>query len=427
MPIHDERLECVSRAEIEQLQIERLQATLNRAARNVPHYQRAFEQRGVEPRDISSLGDVARLPRVSRQTLADEQPYGMFAAPLRDVVRLHQSAGGPQGPVVIGHTRRDIEIWTEMKARSFAAAGITQNDMALVYLDAALFPGAAAAHYGAERLGACVTPLIDTPIAEQVDIMIDYRTSVLICAPSRALRLIHYLDEQGIDPKTLFLRALTLVGESSSREIRRKIAERLFVDVYENFGVSEICMPGVAFECEAHQGLHINEDHFLAEIVDPQSGEALSPGERGELTLTTLSKEAFPLVRFSTGAATSLDFSACPCGRTLARMAPVTERIDDLLIVEGVEFSPAAVGRALARIDHASSNYRITLTRAERGDFVLIEVEITPDAFNDQVGPLEALKRRIEEAIALKLRIKATARLVEPRSLKDSEQVIDNR
>lgn len=427
MPILNEKQECMKRSDIQQLQLERLQAALNRAVRNVSHYQQTFKEADWLPREIASLADLKLLPRINRDTLLEKQPYGMFAVPLREVVRLHPSASGRCEPIVIGHTQNDIRVWTEMKARGFAAADITQNDMVLVYLDYALFPGAVAAHYGVEQLGACVTPLFNTPIADQIEIMRNYRTSVLICTPSRAVHIVRYMQEKNLDSKTLFLRSVVLVGESSSPLTRSLIEEGLYVDVFENFGVSEICMPGVAFECAEHNGLHLNEDHFLAEIIDPKSGEVAENGERGELTITTLTKEAFPLIRFSTGAVTSIDASPCPCGRTSARMAPVTERADDMLIVEGIEFSPAEISVVLSRIEHATANYRLIILREETWDRVEIEVEITPDIFNDQVGPLEALRERIEEAILIRLRFKPIIKLVEPKSLEGKERVIDKR
>ncbi|MBZ0255006.1 phenylacetate--CoA ligase [bacterium] len=427
MPILDDKHECMERNSIQQLQFERLQAALNRADRNVSHYHQTFKQADWLPQEFTSLNDLKKLPRINRDTLLAQQPYGMFAVSLREVVRLHPSASGRCEPIVIGHTQNDIRVWTEMKARSFAAADITQNDMVQVYLDYALFPGAVAAHYGAEQLGACVTPLFNTPITDQIEIMRHYRTTVLICTPSRAIHIVRYMQEEGIDAKTLFLRAVVLVGESSSPISRSLIEEGLYVDVYENFGVSEICMPGIAFECSEHNGLHINEDHFLAEIIDPKSGEPLPYGQRGELTLTTLTKEAFPLIRFSTGAITSIDPLPCPCGRTSARMAPVTERANDMLIVEGVEFSPSEVGVVLSRIEHASANYRLSILREETWDRVEVEVEITPEIFDDQVGPLEALRERIEEEILIRLRFKPIVKLVEPKSLEGKEIVVDKR
>ncbi len=427
MPILNEKHECNQRSAIQQVQLERLQAALNRAVRNVSHYQETFKSADWLPREIAWLDDLGRLPRINRDTLLNKQPYGMFAVPLREVVRLHPSASGRCEPIVIGHTQNDIRVWTEMKARGFAAADITQNDMVLVYLDYALFPGAVAAHYGVEQLGACVTPLFNTPIADQIEIMRNYRTTVLICTPSRAVHIVRYMQENNIDAKTLFLRSVVLVGESSSPITRSLIEESLYVDVFENFGVSEICMPGVAFECDQHNGLHINEDHFLAEIVDPSSGDVLPNGERGELTITTLTKEAFPLIRFSTGAVTSIDASPCPCGRTFARMAPVTERADDMLIVEGIEFSPNEVGTILSKIKHATANYRLIILREETWDRVEIEVEITPEIFNDQVSPLESLRERIEEAILIRLRFQPIVKLVEPKSLEGKERVVDKR
>lgn len=427
MPLMDSKHESLSRPEIRQLQLERLQAILNRATRNVAYYQHSYKQANVLPSDIRSLFDLPKIPLIDRGVLRENQPYNMFAVPLREVVRLHPSRTGPDEPVVIGHTRNDIQTWTNLKARGFAAAEITQNDMVQVYLDYTLFPGAVVAHYGAEQLGACVTPLYSMPIPQQVEIMRNYRTSVLICTPTRALHIVRYMRSREIDPKSLFLRAVVIVGESWSMRTQRQVGEFLYTDVYGNYGVSEICIPGIAYECAAHQGLHISEDHFIAEIIDPETGQVLPPGQRGELVLTTLTKEAFPLIRFRTGDITSLGEEECSCGRTFIRMENVSHRSDAMLVVEGVEFLPGEIGMVLNNVEHVTSNYRLIVQREGVRDRLEIEVEITPDIFIDRLGPLEALRERIEEDIFDRLRIKPIIKLVEPRSLEGQERVVDLR
>lgn len=427
MPIMDSKHETLSRPELNQLQLERLQAILNRVTRNVSYYQHSFKQANILPTDIRSLSDLPKLPLVDRRILRENQPYNMFAVPLREVVRLHLSRSGPDEPVVIGHTRNDIMVWTSLKARGFSAADVTQNDMVQVYLDYTLFPGAVVAHYGAEQLGACVTPLYSMPIPQQVEILRNYRTTILICSPTRALHIVRYMRSREIDPKSLFLRAIVIVGESWSLRTQKQVGDFFYADVYGNYGVSEICVPGIAYECDSHEGLHISEDHFIAEIIDPDTGEVLPYGQRGELVLTTLTKEAFPLIRFRTGDVTSLRESTCSCGRTFLRMENVTRRADDMLVVEGVEFVPGEIGMVLNNVEHVTSNYRLIVQREGTRDRLEVEVEITPDIFIDQLGPLEALRERIEEDIFDRLRIKPIIKLVEPRSLEGQERVVDLR
>ena len=392
MPILDAKYETMSRDELRQLQLERLQAILNRVMRNVSFYQKWFKETNALPRDFQSLENMAQLPLINRKTLVANHPYGMFAVPLREVVRLHPSAPGVGEPVVIGYTKNDVYNWTHLKARGFAAADFSANDLVQVYLDYALFPGAVVAHYGAEQLGACVTPLYNMPIPDQIEILRNYRTSVLICTPTRAIHIVRYLREKGIDPKSLFLRTVVLVGETWSQAMRKPIEENLFVNVYGHYGVLEICSPGIAFECDRKCGLHINEDHFLPEIIDPRTGRVLPIGERGELVITTLTKEAFPLIRYRTGDVTVLSEEECPCGRTFLRMENVSSRTDDMLIVEGVEFSPAEIGSLLAELKLSASHYRVIILREASRDRLEVEVEVTPDLFQDRLGNLESLR-----------------------------------
>lgn len=428
MPILDVQQETASRNEIGQLQLERLQATLNRVMRHVAFYRDWMKETDVLPSDFRTLDDLVRLPLIDRHTLEENQPYGFFAVPMREVVRLHPGHVGVRVPIVIGHTKDDVQMWTHLKARGFAAAEFTQNDMVQVYLDFSLFPGAVVANYGAERLGACVTPLYNMPIPDQIDIMRKFRTTILICTLSRALRIIRFMEEHAIDPKSLFLRSIVLVSECWSREQKRGIQDALEIDVYGNFGVYEICSPGIAFDCGREGGLHINEDHFLPEIIDPQSGVILPPGDRGELVLTTLTKEAFPLIRYRTGNITSLSYDVCECGRTLVRMQPVTARADGLISVEGVEFLPSDIGDILSKQEDVTAHYRLRIVSDETRDRLEIDVEMTPGIFQgDTVRSLESLCARLEETFFDRLRLPVTVKLVRPQSLAGQVQVEDLR
>ncbi|MDX9755501.1 MAG: phenylacetate--CoA ligase [bacterium] len=420
--------ETMSREEIRQLQLERLQATLNRVMRNVAFYQTWFKENNVLPNAFRTLEDLPRLPLITRETLARNHPYGMFAVPLREVVRLHPNLPNVGSPFVIGYTKNDVLIWTKLKARGFAGADMTKNDLVQVYLDYSLFPGAVVAHYGAEELGACVTPLYTMPVEDQIALMQSYRTTVLICTPTRAMHIVRYIRLNQVDPKSLFLRTVLLVGnEMWSSGMRKQIEDTLFVDVFGNYGVPEICTPGVAYECQEKAGFHINEDHFYAEIIDPETGRVLPHGEKGELVITTLTKEAFPLIRFRTGDITTLLPDECPCGRTFVRMENVASRSDELIIVDGVEFVPAEIASVLSSIENVSSHFCLNLLREGIQDRLEIEVEVRPSVFNDKLGSLEALRERIEEQVYRNIRIKPLIKMVEPKSLEGRERVNDLR
>ncbi len=427
MAIRDIKQETAHREDIQQLQLERFQAMLNRVVRNVSFYQKWFKENDKLPSDFRALEDINHLPLIDRQTLVQNHPYGMFAVPMREVVRLHPSAPGMGEPVIIGHTKNDVLSWTELKARGFSAAEVSQNDFVQVYLDYTLFPGAVVAHYGAEQLGACVTPLYNMPIADQIQIMVNYRTTVLICTPTRALHIVRYMHEHEMDPKSLFLHTVILVGERVSPSARRQVEENLFVRVYTQYGITEICSPGIAYECSERKGLHISEDHFYPEIIDPETGEVLPEGERGELVLTTLAKEAFPLIRYRTGDVTSIHTEPCACGRTFARMENIAYRSDDTLVVEGVAFLPSEIAHVLCRIEHATSNFCLVIKREETTDRIELEVEVIPEIFHDSVKSLESLRIKIEESLYERLRIRPLIKLVEPKSLEGKEQVRDLR
>jgi phenylacetate-CoA ligase len=428
MRFFDVKDETMPRDDIRQMQLERLQATLNRVMRNVSFYQEWFKQSDLLPGDFRTLADVQKLPLITRETLAANHPYGMFAVPLREVVRLHPNLPNVGSPVVIGYSKKDVMVWTQMKARGFAGADVTKNDLVQVYLDYSLFPGAVVAHYGAEELGACVTPLYNMPVGAQIELMINYRTTVLICTPTRAMHIVRYIKQNDLDPKALFLRTVLLVGDELwTSNTRQQIEETLFVDVYGNYGVPEICSPGIGYECSEKNGFHINEDHFYSEIIDPGSGAVLPVGATGELVITTLTKEAFPLIRFRTGDITTLMEDECACGRTFMRMENVASRSDDMILIEGVEFLPQEIGNVLMSIEHVTSNFCLTLRREGIQDRLEIEVEVSPGLFTDKLGGLESQRERIEEEVFRHIRVKPIITMVEPRSLEGKEKVVDTR
>lgn len=338
--------ECMDRGELELLQLERLQATLNRVARNVPLYRKRFAELGIDPYDVQSLEDVKSLPFTTKEDLRQHYPYGLFAVPLRDVVRMQTSTGTTGKPTVVGYTSGDVRRWSELAARILTAGGITKDDAVQIAYNYGLFTGAFGIHSGAELIGASVIPSSSGDARRQISIMQDYRTTALVCTPSYALHLADTLEEMNINKTALSLRFGLFGSEPWTEETRLEIETRLGIQATDNYGLSEIT--AVAGECLERTGLHINEDHFLPEIVNPLTGEVLPPGQKGELVLTTLTKEAFPLVRFRTGDLTALIETPCTCGRTLRRMTRIPGRSDDMLIIRGSNVFPAQIEGVIA-------------------------------------------------------------------------------
>jgi len=430
MKIWNPDVERSSREKIEQLQLERLQATLNRAYRSVAFYRETFDRMGIIPEDIDSLAKLPQLPFTDRKTLMENYPYGMFAVPLREVVRLHCTCGPGGEPVVIGYTRNDINHWTQISARILHAAEVGKDDVVQICLDYGLFGEGLGFHYGAELIGASVIPGSDTDPRRQLLIMRDYRTTVLLSKPSFALKLIAAIKENKVSLANLQLRGTVFTGEPFSETIRRRIEGELKIKVINSYGPPEIPGPKIATECEKKCGLHIFEDQFIPEIIDPQTGKILPPGEKGELVVTTIAKEAFPLIRYRTGDLTVLDFSPCECGRVLVRMHPVIGRTDNMIIVNGVSFFPAQIGNILAKIEGAEPHFRLIIDREGTQDIVDIMVEVSEDIFFDEMKKLHQLKKQIEECIYQTLGIQVRVKLVEKRSLSGAESgkiVIDKR
>ena len=429
--IWDRRYECMEREETAQLQLERLQSILNRVYRNVSFYKKRFDLLKILPDEIQSIKDLEGFPLTSKEDLRQSYPYGMFALPLRDVVRIHSSSGVTGKPTVTGYTRNDLHHWSQLTARVLTAGGITKDDVVQITFKYGLFTGAFGLHHGAELIGASVIPMSTGNTSKQVLIMQDYKTTALVSTPSYALRLARYMGVEGIDPKNLSIKLGLFGGEPCPEPMRKEIEDRLFISVTDNYGVSEVMGPGVAAECELKNGLHLYEDHFIPEIIDPVTLQVLPPGDEGELVLTTLSKEAFPLVRYRTRDITSLDFSPCPCGRSQVRMKKVLGRSDDIIIVKGVNVFPSQVESILMEVEGVEPRYQIIADRVEGVDTLEIKVEVNERFFSDEIKILQGISAQIERKVREIIGVSAKVKLVAPESLQPIEgkasKVIDRR
>ena len=431
MNIWDETKECMSREEIEQFQLERLQSTLNRVYKNVLFYRTRFDELGILPEDIRSVQDLSSLPLTRKDDLRNSYPYGMFAVSLREVVRLHSTSGMTGKPVVVGYTKNDLNNWSNLTSRILTAGGVTKDDVVQIAFAYGMLTGAFGLHYGAERVGASVIPTSSGHTENQIAIMKDYKTTTLLSTPSYALRLVDTMADMAVDPKSLNLRLGLFGGEPWSEEMRREIEERLYIDATDNYGISEVIGPGVAGECRYKDGLHIFEDHFVPEIIDPSTGEVLPPGEEGELVITTLTKEAFPMIRFRTGDITKLNFQQCECGRTCVRMQNVMGRTDDMLIIKGISVFPSQVEQVLYEIEGCKPNFQIVIDRKDRIDELEVLVEVSEEIFFDEMKKqrqlLERIKRRLSSVLGLNIEV----RLVEPQSIESGSnnygRVLDKR
>ncbi len=424
MPIWDKEQECVPGDILDQLQLERLQATLNRVYKNVAFYKRRFDAIGFYPEeDLSDLSDIQQLPFTTRKDLSDCYPYEMFAVPLREVVRVHSSSGTMQKPTVVGYTRLDLKIWSDLVARVLSAAGVTPDDVVQITFHYGLLTGGLGIHYGAERIGASVLPTSVGRTDRQIRIMQDYRTTVLVSTPSYTLVIADRLEKTGVDVKRLSLRYGICAGEPWLEETRREIEERLFIKVTDNYGLSEVMGPGIAGECLEQNGMHINEDHFLAEIIDPETGEVLPPGKTGELVLTTLTKEAFPVIRFRTGDLCYILDDPCPCGRTFKRISRILGRCDDVVIIKGINIIPERIGDILEEIEGSRPVYQLVATRENHHDELEVWVEVSEELFFDKMREQRAVVDTMQRKIANFVGITPRVKLVEPGSLvrKDGE------
>lgn len=418
----------MDREELEQLQLERLEATLNRVARNVPLYRKRFEEIGFDPDGFRSRDDLRGLPFTTKQDLRDQYPYGLFAVPLRDVVRLHGSSGTTGMPTVVGYTRNDIKRWSDVVARILVAGGVTKDDVVQVAFHYGFFTGGFGLHQGAERLGASVIPMSSGHTRRQIRLMQDFKTTALVSTPSYALMVADTMIELGVNRNALSLRWGLFGAEPWTDSMRREIEEKLKITATDNYGLSEVMGPGVAGECLEKNGLHVNEDHFLVEVVHPETLAPLWPGETGELVITTLTREAFPLVRYRTRDLASLMPEPCPCGRTLVRMSRVKGRSDDVLIIKGVNVFPSQIEGVLFEIEGTEPHYQIVIERKGALDEATVRVEVAADAADtDRTHLREAIRRRLHSELDISVEVE----LLAPRALERFEgkatRVIDRR
>ncbi|MBN2078857.1 MAG: phenylacetate--CoA ligase [Spirochaetes bacterium] len=426
--------ETMPREMLAQTQIERLQSTLNRVYRNVAFYKSTFDEQGINIESIQSIEDIRKLPFTTKEDLRRSYPYNMFAVPLRDIVRIHSTAGRTGRPIAIGYTHNDIRNWSEQVARVLAAAGVTQNDFVQIAFDYNMFTGGFGIHYGAERLGASVIPASQSGnIQRQIHIMKDYKTTVLLSTPTHALRVAANLQTMGIHPEELSLKTAILGAEPWGEATRAKIEEKLRCSAYNIYGINEMMGPGVAGECREKNGLHINEDHYIIEIVDPSSGDPRGPGEEGELVITTITREGFPLIRYRTGDISALEEGACPCGRTTLRMRRVSARTDDLFIVNGTSVFPSLVAEIIRKAAGGGEPlFRIFLENEEGEDMMEVQVVVDEKMFNDEIKKLLGLKQAIASEIERETGVQPRITFVEQDTLGTTNEgrvrpVIDRR
>jgi phenylacetate-CoA ligase len=425
--------ERIDREDLEQVQVERLQATLNRATQNVAFYRESFERLGLDIGKVKTLADLEELPFTAKEDLRQAYPYGMFAVPLKDIVRIHSTSGTTGKPVVVGYTAGDIAIWSSLVARVLRAAEVNEHDLVQIAFNYNLSSAGLGFHYGAERIGSSVVPSSGESVGRQVTVMRDYKTTALVGTPSYALHIASYLRENGIHPEELRLRAGLFGAEPWSEAMRDEIEGGLHLKAYDNYGLTELIGPGVAFECSERDGLHVNEDHFIMEVVDPATGRRVPAGTEGELVFTTITKQGFPLIRYRTGDLSVALEGKCACGRTLARMRRVSGRIDDMIIVDGVNVAPSLIEETLLKSPGISPHYRILVDREDGVDVIEVQAEVSEDfPYLDEAAKVEGLRRnlraRLEEALGLGVRVS----FVEPKAIARSEgsklrRVTDNR
>ena len=424
-------METMDREQMSELQSARLIQQVRRAYRQVPFYREQMQKIGLLPEEIRSINDLGKLPFITKQDMRDNYPYGLFAVPLAEIVRLHASSGTTGKHTVVGYTSRDLGIWSEVMARTLTAAGASKQSFIQVAYGYGLFTGGLGAHYGAEAIGASVIPASSGNTQRQIMLMKDFGTTMLACTPSYALFIAETMKEMGLSPEALSLKAGVFGAEPWSQKMRLEIEKTLGIKAFDIYGLSEIIGPGVASECSCQNGLHVNEDQFYPEIIDPLTGQSLPYGEKGELVLTTLTKEGMPMLRYRTRDLTVLHAEPCDCGRTLVRMSKVLGRSDDMLIIRGVNVFPSQVESVLLGLGETSPHYQLLVERVDNRDNLTVLVEMTENMFSDEIRRLEVLEHKIEAELASALSVSAKVRLVSPKTIERSEgkakRVIDKR
>jgi phenylacetate-CoA ligase len=429
--IWNEKMECASREEMDAIQSERLKQTVSRIYHNIPAYRSKMQEKGLVPGDIKSINDISKLPFTTKSDLRENYPYGMFTVPMSEIVRVHASSGTTGKPTVVGYTRNDLLMWAEVVTRSLGMAGVHKNDIVQVAYGYGLFTGGLGLHYGTENLGATVIPISGGNTDKQILLMQDFGTTVIACTPSYALFLAETMKEMGISPDSLQLRVGIFGAEPWSENMRKEIETKLKVKAIDIYGLSEVIGPGVSCECEYQCGMHINEDHFIPEIIDPESLESVAPGEIGELVFSTVTKEGMPIIRYRTRDLTRLNYEKCACGRTLVRMEKCMGRTDDMLIIRGVNVFPSQIESVLLEMSETEPHYLLIIEREETLDVVNLLVEVQEQFFSDEVRELESLRKKITDRIQSTLGISIRVKLVEPKTIErtagKAKHVIDNR
>ena len=428
--IWNEAKECMSRDEMQNLQSKRLVKLVDRVYHNVEFYRKKMQDLGLEPGDIRGIEDLSKLPFTTKSDLRDTYPFGLFATPQSEIVRIHASSGTTGKATVVGYTRKDIDIWAECVARAFAQAGLGRNDIIQVAYGYGLFTGGLGAHYGAENLGATVVPMSTGNTKKLTTMMKDFGATAIACTPSYLLHIAETLEEDG-DLDKIKLKAAICGAEPWTEQMRKQIEEKLHINAFDIYGLSEVMGPGVACDCIYHKGLHVYEDHFLPEIIDPETLQPLPEGETGELVFTTLTKEGLPLLRYRTRDLTSISYGKCECGRTLARISRFKGRSDDMLIIRGVHVFPSQVEAALLEMGETAPHYMLIVDRVNNLDTLEVQVEVEEKFFSDKISELENLTNKIAHTIQQAIGLAVKVKLVEPntiqRSMGKAVRVIDNR
>lgn len=429
--IWNETIECATRDEMRKIQSERLVDTVQRIYHNIPSFRHKMQEAGLVPADIQSIDDLVKLPFTTKQDLRDNYPFGMFTVPMSEIVRVHASSGTTGKPTVVGYTRKDLNMWAEVVTRTLVMAGVHRNDIVQVAYGYGLFTGGLGMHYGTENLGATVIPISGGNTQKQIQLMLDFGTTVIACTPSYALHLAEVIKDMDVSPGDLKLKVGIFGAEPWSENMRREIEAKLHLKAIDIYGLSEVIGPGVSCECEQQAGMHINEDHFVPEIIDPETLQPVSPGERGELVFTTITKEGIPLIRYRTRDLTRLNYDKCECGRTLVRMEKCTGRSDDMLIIRGVNVFPSQIESVLLEMSETEPHYLLIVEREGNLDTLKLMVEVQEQFFSDEIKALEALRRKITQNIQSMLGVTVDVKLVEPRTIErtagKSKRVIDNR
>jgi len=417
----DEQKETMKREDLRTLQGERLHDTVRRVYENVPYYAEKMNQKGITPDDIQTVDDLSKLPFTLKTDLRSNYPFNTFAVPMDHIVRIHASSGTTGKQTVVGYTKNDIEMWTDCVARCLSNAGVTNKDLIHIAYGYGLFTGGLGLHYGAERIGASTIPVSGGNSKRQIELLVDFQSTVLACTPSYALHLADEMTQMGITKDMLNLRIGIFGAEPWTDEMRKQIEEKLGLKAFDIYGLSETMGPGVSMNCEYNCGLHIQEDHFLPEIIDPDTGEVLPAGSLGELVFTCITKEALPLIRYRTRDLTKLFYETCKCGRTLVRMDKIMGRSDDMLIIRGVNVFPSQIEAVLLAFGEVEPHYMIYVDRIDNLDCMEIQIEMTNAIFSDSIKDIERIENKLKSEIQSAIGVAAKIKLVEPRSIPRSE------